>query len=36
MKQAASSIFYLLHATFLLGTLFIPEDGGEMLLGNII
>jgi hypothetical protein len=29
------SSFYLLHAGFLLGLLFGPDDGGEMLLRNV-
>jgi hypothetical protein len=31
----AGSICYLLHADFLLGLFFYPEDGGDMLLRNV-
>jgi hypothetical protein len=35
-KNKPSSAYNLLHAGFLLGLLFNPEDGGDMLLQNVI
>jgi hypothetical protein len=34
MKQLAVAVFYLLHAGFLLGIFFDPEDGCAMFLSN--
>jgi hypothetical protein len=34
-KKPTSSVSYLLHAAFLIGVFFDPEDGGDMFLQNI-
>jgi hypothetical protein len=34
-RKLASSVCYLLHAGFMLGVLFDPEDGGDIFLRNV-
>jgi hypothetical protein len=35
MRQAENSVCFLIHAGFLLGLLFNPEDGGEIFIRNV-